>query len=128
MAVSVDLRCRAASTYQQGGASLDAVAARFAVSRASLVRWLALQRETGALTPRPNTGGTPFAVTEAGQARLRAWLDEDPSVPQRELAARLVGEGEPAVSQQTVGRTLARMALTHKKSRSEPSSASATTS
>lgn len=127
MAVSVDLRRRAVAAYRQGGASLDAVAARFAVSRASLVRWLALQRDTGALTPRPNTGGTPFAVTEAGQARLQAWLDEDPSVPQHKLAARLVDAGEPAVSQQTVGRTLARMALTLKKSLSEPFNDSART-
>ncbi|MDT0632901.1 IS630 transposase-related protein [Rubrivirga litoralis] len=127
MAVSVDLRRRAVAAYQQGGASLDAVAARFDVGRASLVRWLALQRDTGALTPRPNTGGTPFAVTETGKARLQAWLDEDPSVPQHELAARLADAGEPAVSQQTVGRTLARMALTHKKSLSELSSDSATT-
>ena len=128
LAVSVDLRRRAVAAYRQGGASLDAVAARFAVGRASLVRWLALQRDTGALMPRPNTGGTPLAVSEVGRAMLQGWLDDDPSVPQHVLAARLADAGEPAVSQQTVGRTLARMALTHKKSPSEPSSESATTS
>lgn len=128
MAVSVDLRRRAVTAYRQGGASLDAVAARFAVSRASLVRWLALLRDTGTLTPRPNTGGTPFVITEAGRALLQSWLDEDPSVAQHVLAARLVGAGEPPASQQTVGRTLARMTLTLKKSPSEPSSDSDPTS
>ena len=128
MAVSVDLRRRAVTAYRQGGASLDAVAARFAVSRASLVRWLALQRDTGALSPRPNTGGTPLAVSETGRALLQEWLDEDPSVAQHVLAARLAAVGEPPVSQQIVGRTLARMTMTHEKSPSEPSSDSERTS
>lgn len=128
MAVSLDLRRRAVAAYEQGTDSLDAVAARFAVGRASLVRWRALERETGALTPRPNAGGTPLAVTEAGEALLRAWLADDPSLPQHVLATRLAEAGQPPVGQQTVGRALARMGLTRKKSRSGPSSGSATTS
>ena len=115
MAVSLDLRRRAVAAYQRGDGSLDAVAARFAVGRASLVRWLALQRETGRLTPRSRTGGTPFAVTEAGQALLREWLADDPSTAQHVLAARLAEAGHPEVCQQTIGRTLARMGMTLKK-------------
>ncbi len=125
MAVSLDLRRRAVAAYEHGNDSLDAVAARFAVGRASLVRWLALKRDTGGLHPRPGTGGTPFVVTEAGMGLLRSWLADDPSLAQHLLAARLVEAGQPPASQQTVGRALARIGLTRKKSPSAPSSASA---
>ena len=117
MAASVDLRRRAVDAYERGDGSLDAIAARFAVGRASLIRWRALKRDTGALDPRPSTGGTPYAVTEAGEVLLRHWIADDPSTPQHVLADRLADAGQPAVSQQTVGRTLARMGYTRKKSR-----------
>ena len=88
-----------------------------AVGRASLVRWRALKRDTGALGPRPSAGGTPYAVTEAGQAMLRGWIADDPSTAQHVMADRLAAAGQPPVCQQTVGRTLARMEYTRKKSR-----------
>lgn len=117
MAVSLDLRSRAVEAYERGDGSLDAIAARFAVGRASLIRWRALRRDTGALDPRPSAGGTPYAVTEAGEALLRQWIADDPSTAQHVMADRLVAAGQPPVSQQTVGRTLARMGYTRKKSR-----------
>ncbi len=128
MALSADLRRRVVDAYQRGDDSIPAVAARFAVSVSSLNRWLRRKRETGSIEREPRTGGNPRRVTPDGETRLRAWLDEDPSVPQHELASRLADAGETVVSQQTVGRTLARMALTHKKSPSEPSSGSGLTS
>ena len=128
MAISTDLRRRAVEAYERGDGSIPIVAARFAVSASSLNRWLRRRRETGAVEREPRSGGRPRRVTPDGEAMLRVWLDEDPSVPQHELAARLADAGQPVVSQQTVGRTLARMALTHKKSPSEPSSDSAPTS
>ena len=117
MAVSLDLRSRAVEAYERGDGSLDAVAARFAVGRASLIRWRALRRDTGVLDPRPAAGGTPHAVTASGEALLRQWIADDPSTPQHVLADRLAAAGQPPVCQQTVGRTLARMGYTRKKSR-----------
>lgn len=128
MAISPDLRRRAVDAYERGDGPIPAVAARFAVGEASLGRWLRRKRETGSVERAPRSGGKPRRVTPDGEALLRTWLAEDPSVPQHEMAARLADAGQPSVAQQTVGRTLARMALTLKKSRSEPSSASATTS
>jgi transposase len=122
MAISTDLRRRAVEAYERGDGSVPTVATRFAISVSSLHRWLRRQRETGSVEREPRSGGKPRRVTPDGEAMLRVWLDEDPSAPQHELATRLAGAGQPVVSQQTVGRTLARMALTHKKSRSEPSS------
>ena len=127
MAISADLRRRAVEAYERGDGSIPTVAARFAVGVSSLNRWLRRKRQTGSVERQPRAGGKPRRVSPDGEAMLRAWLDEDPSVPQHELAARLADAGEPAVSQQTVGRTLTRMALTHKKSPPEPSSDSATT-
>ncbi len=117
MITSLDLRTRAVEAYERREGSLDAIAARFAVGRASLVRWRALKRDTGALDPRPSAGGTPYAVTEAGEDLLREWIADDPSTPQHVMADRLVAAGQPPVCQQTVGRTLERMGYTLKKSR-----------
>ena len=117
MVTSLDLRTRAVEAYERREGSLDAIAARFAVGRASLVRWRALKRDTGALDPRPSAGGTPYAVTETGETLLRQWIDDDPSTPQHVMADRLAEAGQSPVSQQTVGRTLSRMGYTRKKSR-----------
>lgn len=125
MAISADLRRRAVEAYERGNGSIPAVAGRFAVGVSSLNRWLRRKRDTGSIEREPRSGGNPRRVTPDGEAMLRAWLDDDPSVPQHELALRLADAGQPVVAQQTVGRTLARMALTHKKSPSEPSSGSA---
>ena len=128
MAISTDLRRRAVEAYERGDGSIPTVAARFAVGEASLGRWLRRKRQTGSVERAPRTGGNPRRVRSDGEALLRAWLDDDPSVAQHVLAARLADAGEPVVSQQTVSQALARMALTLKKSRSEPCSDSGPTS
>jgi transposase len=51
MASSLGLRRRAVEAFEQGDGSLDAVATRFTVGRASLVLWLALRRRTDAVAP-----------------------------------------------------------------------------
>ncbi len=117
MLVSQDLRHRAVAAYLDGGASVRAVATRFAVGHASLSRWIALHRATGTVEPRPHGGGTPRRVTPDGEALLRAWIADDPSTPQHVMADRLAEAGQPTVCQQTVGRALARMGYTRKKSR-----------
>lgn len=117
MALSLDLRRRAVAAYERGDGSLDTIAARFAVGRASLVRWLALRRDTGDVALRPNAGGTPFAIPLKGEALIRAWLADDPSLSQQQIADRLAEAGVARTCQQTVGRTLARMGYTRKKSR-----------
>ena len=128
MAISTDLRRRAVEAYERGDGSIPTVAARFAIGEASLGRWLRRKRDTGSVERAPRAGGSPRRITPDGEALLRAWLDDDPSVAQRVLADRLADAGQPSVSQQTVGQTLARIALTLKKNRSGPSSGSAPTS
>ena len=128
MAISADLRRRAVEAYERREGSLPVIAERFAVSTASLGRWLRRKRDTGSVERAPRAGGNPRRVTLAGEALIREWLDENPSVAQHVIAARLADAGEPVVCQQTVGATLQRMGQTYKKSRSAPSNASETTS
>ena len=128
MAISADLRRRAVEAYERGEGNQTVIAERFAVGVASLGRWLKSKRDTGSVERAPRSGGNPRRVTPAGEAMLRAWLEDNVSVPQHELAARLGDAGQPVVCQQTVGRTLERMALTLKKSRFEPCSDSVPTS
>ena len=128
MAVSLDLRQRAVGAYLRGEGSIQALAARFAVGSSSLDRWLKRNRDTGSVERAPRSGGPPRRVTPAGEALIREWFAEDPSLAQHVVADRLADAGQPAVTQQTAGRAIQRMGLTRKKSRSALSSASATMS
>ncbi len=122
MAISTDLRRRVVEAYARGEGSIPTLAARFAVGTSSIDRWLKRKRETGSVERAPRSGGNPRRVTAEGEALIRTWLADDPSLAQREIAARLAASGQPPVTQQTAGRALARMGLTYKKSRSAPSS------
>ena len=68
--ISKDLRQRAVAAVL-AGESRRAVAARFSVSAASVIRWVSLHDETGQVTARPMGG-----VRRAALAGQRAWLLE----------------------------------------------------
>jgi putative transposase len=70
-AYSMDLRERVVVACDEGGATREAIAARFSVS----VRWvrdlLRRRRETGSIAPKPRGGGRPPAFdAEAAGRRL----------------------------------------------------------
>src|SRR5918995_2758038 len=56
-AYGVDLRERAVRAYRRGNGTLDDVAATFAIDRRTLQRWIAHERATGSLVPKPKAGG-----------------------------------------------------------------------
>ena len=56
-AYGVDLRERAVRAYRRGDGTLDDVAATFAIDRRTLQRWIAHERATGSLVPKPKGGG-----------------------------------------------------------------------
>ncbi len=68
--ISRDLRERAVAAVL-AGESRRAVAARFSVSAASVIRWMALHDETGQVAARPMGG-----VRRAAVAGQRTWLLE----------------------------------------------------
>lgn len=115
MAVSLDLRQRAINAYERGEGPIPSIAARFSVGASSLARWIKRKRATGSPERLPRAGGKPRRITAEGERLLRHWLQQNPSVAQHELAARLFEATGHAVVQQTVGRTLSRMRLTRKK-------------
>jgi transposase len=109
----MDLRERVAAACDEGGATREQIAARFAVS----VRWvrdlLRRRRETGSIAPRPRGGGRAPAFDEAAAARLRAAVraDDDATLEELGQAAGV------ACSPSAVFRALDRLGITRKKSR-----------
>jgi transposase len=106
---SMDLRTR---VLEDCDAGLDskAVAAKFRVSRAWVDRLKQRRRETGEVTPRPQTVFKKQAF--AGQEdRLRAQVDAQPDQTLAELREALGS----AASLSSVWRALDRLALTRKK-------------
>ena len=114
--LSLDLRQRIASAYASGHGSMAALARRFAVSRPSVERLLARQKREGTLAPRRATPRLPQMPTD-DHARFAAWLHDDRSLTQAELARRYGEHTGRAISRRTAGRTLARMGYSYKKSR-----------
>jgi transposase len=112
MALSQDLRERVLAAP---GASRD-VAARFGVSVSYVVKARARRRDTGEETARPRRNHV--APRLAGQEdALRAEVARRPSATCDELRAWAAARGV-AVGRTAVWRTLARLGLTLKKSRS----------
>src|SRR5690606_30169140 len=89
--LSLDLRQRAVSAVV-AGERCRSVAARFAVSPSSVIRWAERQRETGSVAARPMGG-----VRRAALARQRDWLlariREKPDLTLAVLAAELRERG-----------------------------------
>jgi transposase-like protein len=62
-AYSVELRERAVRAYRRGDGTLEEVAATFAVDPRTVQRWMAHERATGALVPKPKAGGWRCPIT-----------------------------------------------------------------
>src|SRR5215213_3257613 len=112
-AYSEDLRGRVVRAVAIG-TPRDAVAATFAVSSATIRRWLRLERETGSLAPTPVPG--PVAVkTAAVMAALPARLAAHADAPLAERCAWWRAASGVTVSTATMSRALARLGQTRKK-------------
>lgn len=121
--LSLDLRRRIVKAYQRGEGTIGQVAERFSVGHATVERLLALERTSGSVEPRPHGGGTEPVVRAEDKPLLLAWMRENPSMTQEELAQRYAEATGRAVCQQTMSRALARLEITRKKSPSTPRSA-----
>lgn len=109
--ISDDLRSRAVAAYV-GGASCRAVAARFGVGEASVVRWGKRFRETGSVSPDPIGGSTSRL---AGQREwLLARIVEAPSITLQTLRRELADRGL-SVGYGSIWRFVEREKLSFKK-------------
>jgi transposase len=115
-AYSQDLRQRVLRAID-AGANQAQVAETFAVSRATIKRYLKARRETGHVTPKA-IPGRPAVKGVVLQAHLRAQLEAHPDVT-REEHCRLF-KATYGIEVSTASITRARQALnwTRKKSRS----------
>lgn len=117
-AASLDLRRRVVAAYRRGGVTYDEVADRFAVSRASVSRWLRREREVGDVEPRPHGGGQPRRIQGDDEKFLRKLVEAHPDWTEAELAEELRAKRHLDVSDATAGRAVRRFGYTVKKKRS----------
>lgn len=112
--ISNDLRERAVAAYTQGG-SCRAVAARFGVGEASVVRWGQLFRATGHVSPKP-MGVSHGSALDPHRDWLLARIAEHPSITLEGLRRELAAQGVK-VGYGTVWRFVEREKLSFKKKR-----------
>ncbi len=110
---SDDRRSRIVYPVEQEGLS-QPVAARFAVSLASVKRYLHQWRTTGDLTPLPHPG-RHRAIPPAEHDRLIALLTADPDARLADYCARWQAETGVAVSASTMCRAQQRVGWTVKQ-------------
>jgi transposase len=110
---SQDLRDRVVAAVA-GGCTCRAVAARFGVSVASVVKWSQRFRATGSAAAAKMGGWRPLVLTSE-RDWLLARVAEKPDLTLREVVAELAERGTPA-SYGAVWRFLAREGITFKKS------------
>lgn len=113
-ALSVDLRERVIAVIE-GGVSCRQAAARFGVSASSAIRWHALARSAGDVTPRRQGGDRRSGRIEAHASLILDAVARTPDITLAELRAELAGHGIGA-GIATLWRFFARRRITLKKS------------
>jgi transposase len=123
--ISVEVRERVVAAHREGKGTYEELADLFKVGRASVNRWLRLDRETGSLAPKPPPGRAP-KLDEAGRAVLRELVEEDSDATLAELSERLEERLGVKLVPSAIFKVLAKMAITRKKKTSTRPSAIAT--
>ena len=114
-AYSEDLRSRIIAAVD-GGMARSEAARVFGVGRATVKRYLALRRETGALAPRPRRGPPPIKAAGLADA-LPPRLATAPDATLAEHCVWYEAAAGVRVSGPTMSRAITRLGWTRKKSR-----------
>jgi transposase len=122
---STDLRERVVAAIQSG-LKYHEVAERFAVSVASISRWLSRYRRDDTVEPAP-FGGHKKPTLAAHEAQVRALVEREPDLTLDAMVERLALDGV-RTNRTTLHRFLQSLGLTRKKRRSGPPSRTARTS
>ena len=115
-AYSDDLRSRIVRAVEEEGMSQPQVAGRFAVSLASVKRYLHQWRTSGTLAVRPHPGRLR-AIPSAEHGRLAALFTADPDARLADYCGRWQEQTGVTVSASTMCRAQQRLGWTVKKSR-----------
>jgi putative transposase len=113
--MSRDLRERIVRAVE-GGSSMRAAAARFAVSPSSAIKLMARVRATGSAAPA-RYGGHRRPILAPHEDFLRALVQAQPDLTLREIQAELRAHCGVAVCLATIHVRLRRLGLRHKKRR-----------
>jgi transposase len=119
-ALSLDLRKRIIARWKQGNITVDDLADAFMVGRATVVRLMRLERETGSVEPKPRGGGKERLIGPKGEAFIRRLIERNRDWTTYELADVYNEWAKTRVSRSTVLRALKRLGYTIKKSASSP--------
>jgi len=116
--LSLDLRERIVTAYDQQEGTRDAVARRFKVSLGMVKKLLQQRRRTGDIGPRHHYSGRKPLILASHQAQLRRLLDKKPDLTLQELRAAT----GLACSLPAIHYVLQKLELTYKKRRCTPAS------
>ena len=122
--LSVDLRERILSSYDNHEGSRAQVAHRFRVSLGMVKKLLQQRRTTGSIAPRHHLAGRKPTILAVHRSHFRVLLQKKNDLTLNELRTA-VGRN---CSLQAIHVVLRKMGLTYKKRRSAPASKSARTS
>lgn len=125
--IPVEVRERVVAAHHKGKGTYAELADVFNVGEASVSRWLRLERETGALEPKPPPGRAP-KLNDQGREVLRQLVEADNDATLAELASRLKERTGVQLVVSAVHKVLVKMGITRKKKTSTRASATATTS
>jgi transposase len=112
---SVDFRQSVLSTMKERRWTHMEAAVFFKIGKATIDRWVRLERETGALAPRPHGGGNPRSIDVRGDRALKRLVRAKPDLTLDELTERLKTVTPRGTSASSVGRALKRLGVTLKK-------------
>jgi transposase len=115
-AYSLDLRARVVRAYEQGGATLAEIAARFSVGQTFVKKMVRQKRETGSIERLPQRAGAKKRLSDAQRQWLALQVKATPDATLSELQEHLATEQNVQVSQATVCRELQAVRLPLKKS------------
>jgi len=117
--ISIDLRRRVVEAYKSGEGGYKKIASRFKLSWNSVRRWVALEKETNSVAPRPHKVGPTPKIPQSKWTELKALVSEkaDRTLPElaREWSIRHAGN----VHASSISRALIRAGISYKKRRSE---------
>jgi transposase len=125
---SSDLRQRVLAACEAATQKRAEIAELFQISEPTIYNWLRQQREEGRTTPKPHAGGPAPQIGPDEEDCLREIVEEANDLTLEEYGERLRQRCDLELSHSTISRTLARLGLVRKKSRSGPASRSETTS
>ena len=112
---STDLRERVVAEVSAGMSRRQA-AARYRVSPSSAIRWTALEKETGSVSPRPR-GGVSRSPLEPHASWLLDMVARQPDLTLAELEQRIFDALGLKITERSIRRFFARHRISYKKNR-----------